>query len=64
MIPPASPNPSSSGSLLDDEDENETAKLSAAVLKPVATPSSAPAMKRVEAKKAKKGDSDDEEWNW
>ncbi|KXN84476.1 hypothetical protein AN958_12451 [Leucoagaricus sp. SymC.cos] len=71
MAPSASPNPSSSGSLLDDEDEDETAKLgSSVVLQPVANPSPVipPALKRVETKtkekEKKKMDFDDEEWNW
>ncbi|KAF5351050.1 hypothetical protein D9756_008211 [Leucocoprinus leucothites] len=69
VVPPASPHPSSSGSLLDDEDEDETAKLgSANVLQPIASLSatSASAVKNVEqnAKKKPKEDSDDEEWNW
>ncbi|KAJ3573401.1 hypothetical protein NP233_g2443 [Leucocoprinus birnbaumii] len=68
IVPPASPNPSSSGSLLDDEDEDETAKLgSASVLQPVASTSSsvsASTMRKAEpTSQKKKEDFDDEEWN-
>lgn len=77
---PPSPNPSSTGSLLDDEDEDEAAaKLgSKAVLQP-STAMSGPALpapvsavgKKIGEKKTLRkekmegsADFDDEEWNW
>ena len=62
QVAPASPNPKISGSLLDDEDKSETAKLGpAAVLQP-ATP--VPALSKKIGMQAKKEGADEEEWNW
>ncbi|KAF9443491.1 hypothetical protein P691DRAFT_679420 [Macrolepiota fuliginosa MF-IS2] len=62
--PSISPNSSVAGSLLDDEDD-ETVKIGAAVLQPVASPSVAAKERMTKGKVGKeKEDDDEEEWNW
>lgn len=63
-LPLASPNPSTSGSLLDDEDE-ETTKFGTAVLQPVPNPSTPAVENKVaEEEVRKEGGGDHEDWDW
>jgi len=62
QVAPAPPNSKLSGSLLDDEDKNETAKLGpAAALQPATL---VPALSKKIGVQEKKEEADEEEWNW